>query len=163
MAYILGINPTDVSSTAKFGVGQRGMNVTTGGVTEYVYVKDDGSGVTGAGYVVLINESDYTAVMASTTTSAPGTGQQKPAGVAPAAVTASYYYWAQVYGPASIRVAASCAAFTTLNTTATAGQLDDDATTGAEVINGLGLTAARSASAGTAAGSLTYPFVGVTL
>ena len=163
MAYILGIDPLDVSSTAKFGVGQRGMNVTTSGVKEYVYVKDSGAGVTGAGYVVLINESAFTAIMASTTTSAPGTGQQKPAGVASAAVTASYYYWAQVYGPADIRVAASCAAFTTLNTTATAGQLDDDASAGAEVINGLGLTAARAASAGTAAGSLSYPFVGVTL
>jgi len=161
--YVIGVDATEVTSASKFALGQRALNVTTTGVKEYVYVKDSGAGVTGAGYVVLINQADFTAIMASTTTSAPGTGQQKPAGVAPAAVTASYYFWAQVNGPAVVRVAASCAAFTTVNTTATAGQLDDDASAGAEVINGIALTTANGGAAATAAASLQYPFVGVTL
>ena len=161
--YVLGIDTTEATVDAKFGLGQRGLNVTTAGVKEYVYVRDSGAAVTGAGYVVLINQSAFTAIMASTTTSAPGTGQQKPAAVAPVAVTASYYYWAQVSGPAVVRVAASCAAFTTVNTTGTAGQLDDDATAGAEVINGIALTTANGGAAATAAATLQYPFVGVTL
>lgn len=161
--YVLGIDTTEATVDAKFGLGQRGLNVTTAGVKEYVYVRDSGSGVTGAGYVVLINQADNTAVMASVTTSAPGAGQQKPAAVAPVAVTASYYYWAQVNGPAVVRVAASCAAFTTINTTATAGQLDDDATAGSEVVDGIALTVANGGAAGTVAASLQYPRAGRTL
>lgn len=52
---------------------------------------------------------------------------------------------------------------TRLNTTATAGQLDDDATSGAFPIIGAYLTAARAASAGTAPAVLNYPQQGVVL
>jgi hypothetical protein len=128
-----------------------------------VYVQDNGSGITGAGYVALIDGSAHTAVMATTTTSAPGTGAQKQVGVATAAIAASGYGWLQVYGPCVIRVSASCAAYTIMNTTATAGQLDDDATAGAEVIDGASLDVANGGAAGTVAGFLNWPTVGRTL
>jgi hypothetical protein len=161
--YVSGIDPTDVSATAKFGLGTIAFNETSAGAKGYMYVQDSGSGITGAGYVVDIDGSSFAAVMTTTTTAAPGTGTGKPVGVAQAAFTASYYGWVQVYGPSLVRVSASCAAYTRINTTATAGQLDDDATTGARVIDGIVLDVARAASAGTAAGVLTWPRVGATI
>ncbi len=161
--YQLGIDPTEVSSTPKFDLGQVAFNDSGSGAKGYIYVQDSGSGVTGAGYVVDINGATGAAVMSTTTTTAPAAGAGKQVGVAPAAVTASYYYWAQIYGACVVRVAASCAAHTLINSTATAGQLDDDATAGAEVIDGLILTTANGGAAATAAAFAAWPKVGRTL
>lgn len=164
--YLSGINPTDVRTSAQgaqFGLGQIGFNTTSAGVKGYIYVQDDGTGITGDGYVALMDGSAFTAVMATTTTSAPGTGAGKLAGVARAAIAASGYGWLQIYGAGTVQVSASCAAYTLINTTATAGQLDDDASAGAEVIEGIVLDAARGGSAGTAAGFINWPKVSRTL
>ena len=126
----------------------------------WVYVQADAGGITGEGYVVLIDEA-FSADMLDTTNSASGFGQR--CGVAKAAFTASYYGWVQVRGVANIRVAASAAANAALNSTATAGQIDDDGTTGAETIDGIVLTTANGGSAGTAEGVLDDPRVGATL
>ncbi|PKR55406.1 hypothetical protein [Thalassospira marina] len=145
------------SSDAKFDLG----TVASGNDgSEWVYVQADAGGVTAAGYVVLIDES-YAADMIDTTNTASAFGQA--VGVASAAATANYYGWVQRKGTASIRVAASCAANAAINSTGTAGQLDDDASTGAEVINGIVLTTANGGAAGTAEGVLSYPNVGATL
>ena len=161
--YISGIDPTDVSATAKFAVGTIGWLNTSAGPKGYIYVQDDGSGITGDGYVALVDGSAYTAVMASTTSSAPGTGAGKLAGVARAAFTASYYGWLQIFGAGTVRTAASCAAYTLLNTTGTAGQVDDDATAGAEVIEGIVLDTATGGAAASTAGFLNWPKVSRTL
>lgn len=152
---LLGVQTENPTSDAKFTLGQRACGHDG---TEYIYVRDSGSGVTGAGYVVVITEA-YAATMISTSNDAEG----DLVGVAPVAVTASYYFWAQVKGVTSIRVAASAAANVRLNTTATAGQLDDDGTTGAFPVTGLYLTTANGGSAGTAAGILNYPIQGAAL
>jgi hypothetical protein len=166
--YIIGIDPTQVSAgtaadPAVAQLGQLGFNVTSAGIKGYIYVKDSGSGITGDGYVALVDGSAFTAVMATTTTSAPGTGAGKAVGVARAAVTAGYYCWLQIYGPGTIRTSASCAAYTLINTTATAGQLDDDATAGAEVIDGIVLDTATGGAAAVTAGFIQWPRVGRTL
>lgn len=164
--YIFGIDPTKVRTStegAEFDIGQVGFNTTSDGSKGYIYVEDSGSGITGDGYVALINSSDFKAVMATTTTSAPGTGAGKMAGVARAAIAASGFGWLQIFGPGTVRVSASAAAHTLINTTATAGQLDDDATVGAEVMDGIVLNTANGASAATAAGFLNWPKVGRTL
>lgn len=161
--YQMGIDPTTASSTPLYDLGQVAFNVTSDGIKGYIYVQDSGSGVTAAGYVVDINGATGAAVMSTTTTTAPGTGAGKIVGVSPLAVTASYYYWAQIFGPCVVRVAASCAAFTIINSTATAGQLDDDATAGAEVIDGLVLTTANGGAAATAAAYANWPKIGRTL
>lgn len=158
MAQVIGVDVTETSSTALQNLGARFRDEVNG--KEYVYVQSDAGGVTGAGYVVLINRT-FAADMIDTTNSATARGLL--VGVAPAAVAASGYFWAQVWGAASIRVAASAAAAVALNTTATAGQVDDDATTGAEVVENLVLTTANGGAAGTAAGFLTYPTVRATL
>lgn len=161
--YLMGIDPTDVSSTAKFGLGSIGANTTSAGTKLYMYVRDSGSGITGDGYVVDIDGSAFTAVMSTTTTTAPGTGQGKSVGIARAAFTANYYGWVQIYGAGTVRVAASCAAYTRLNSTATAGQIDDDGTAGSEIIHGVVLDTANGGSAGTVAGWINFPNVGNTL
>jgi hypothetical protein len=69
----------------------------------------------------------------------------------------------QIYGPANVNVLASCGANKAINTTATAGTLDDDATAGSEVISGLVLTTARSTGTGLAPAMLNHPTVGATL
>lgn len=158
MQQMIGVKLTDPHETKRHNLGARFVDEVNG--KEYVYVQADAGGVTGAGYVVLINES-WAADMIDTTNSATARGQL--VGVAPAAVTANYYFWAQVWGVASIRVAASAAANVALNTTGTAGQIDDDATAGAEVIENIVLTTANGGAAGTAAGLLFHPTVRATL
>lgn len=161
--YVTGIDPTTTSTSAQFGLGQLGANVTNAGVKVYMYVQADSSGITGDGYVAVVDGSSFQASMATTTTTAPGAGAGKSCGVARAAFAASAYGWVQVYGAGTVSVSASCAAYTLINSTATAGQLDDDATAGSEVINGIVLDTANGGSAGTAAGWINWPDVGRTL
>lgn len=86
-------------------------------------------------------------------------------GVAQVDIAALSYGWFQRSGKASVgvRVLASAAANARLNTTATAGALDDDATTGAKEILGIALTTANGGSTALAAAMLNFPAVGVTL
>jgi hypothetical protein len=156
---ILGFSATANDSEALHRLGTRHVDQTNG--KEYIYLKADAGGVTGAGYAVGYEPDDFVADMLDTTMSATAIGL--PVAIASAAVTASYYFWGQIYGPASIRVAASAAKGVRLNTTGTAGQLDDDGTASAEPVVGLALTTANGGSAATAAGSLAYPTLGQTL
>jgi hypothetical protein len=123
---------------------------------EYVWVQ--ASGAVAATDVVIFDEV-YQAASVTLTTSASAKGDR--VGVAAFAMADNDYGWVQVKGPCTVNVATSCAVNTTVNTTASAGRLDDDATTGAEVINGLVTTGAESGNA--AAAMLVYPTVGATL
>ena len=155
--YVSGIDPTSVRTSTEgpeYGLGQVGFNATSAGVKGYIYVKDSGAAITGDGYVAVVDGSDFTA---------PGTGAGKLAGVARAAIAASGYGWLQVFGAGTVRANALCAAYTLINSTGTAGQLDDDATAGAEVIDGIALDAAVGGAAATAAGFINWPKVGRTL
>lgn len=168
MSGFIGINPTQIWSVAEVAAGQnvrpgtKALYSDSEGVKEFVAVLYGTGGATAADYALLI-DADGGAVMASTTTSAPGAGAGKRVGLAMAVATVGQAGWAQVYGNGSVRVAASAALGTILNTTATAGQLDDDATAGAEVIDGLTLMAANGGAAGSVECSLDYPSVGRTL
>lgn len=160
--YIMGIDPTVTHTTPQFDLGQIGWNITSDGAKAYTYVQANGA-ITAAGYVCDFG-NDHQAAMCTTTTTAPGTGAGKQVGVAAVAFADNDYGWLQVYGKAAaVRVSASCAAYTNLNSTATAGQLDDDATAGAEVIDGIVIDTAEGGAAGTEAGLLTWPKVGRTL
>ena len=153
---LAGAKLTDPTAAAEFALGTRLVGDEG---SEFVYVQADAGGVTGAGYVVLIDEA-WSADMIDTTNSA--SGFQQLVGVALAAFTASYYGWVQVKGVANIRVAANAAANAKLNSTATAGQIDDDQTAGSEDIDGIALTTANGGSAATAEGVLNHPTVGAT-
>jgi hypothetical protein len=159
----IGINPTRVTTEQEFKLGTRFQREDEDGTKEYVYVRANGA-ITGAGYACDITSSTGDAQMCSTATTAPGTGAGKQVGVALAAFADNEFGWLQVYGNTdAIRVAANAAAHTILNSTGTAGQLDDDATAGAEVIDGVVLHTANGGAAAVAAGFLNYPKVGRTL
>lgn len=84
--------------------------------------------------------------------------------IAPAAMVAGDQGWFQVLGFCdNVQVLASCAANVRVNTTATAGALDDDGTAGAMSILGLVLSTARAASQGNAPAILSYPTIGVVI
>jgi hypothetical protein len=123
---------------------------------EYVWVQANGA-VTGAGYVVALDEA-YQAVEATNTTALYG----DLVGVALVAMADNDYGWVQVKGPCVIQGAASCAANVVITSTTTAGQLDDAAGVGTKTINGAALTAAVGGSAATAAAMINYPQVGAT-
>lgn len=161
--YQMGLDVTRVTVGAEFNLGTVIFTPTSAGVKGYMYVRDSGAGITGDGYVVDIDVSAFTAIMSTTTTTAPGTGAGKPVGVARAAFTASYYGWVQVFGPGTVRVLASAVAYTYLNSTGTAGALDDDATASSEVIDGIVLDVANGGATSNVAGFLNWPRVGRTL
>lgn len=150
MQNAVGFRSDDAQTDPRFKLGTR-VNGDDG--TSWVYVQADGA-VTGAGYVCQVTRG-FQATELSTSNDTAG----EMVGVAGAALADNEYGWVQVYGPASIRVAASAAANAVLNTTATAGQLDDDQAVGSFDINGVILTTANGASAGTAEGVLNWPTV----
>ncbi len=161
-----GIDPTNVYTSSEappFGVGDIAFNKTSAGEKGYIFVKDSGSGITGDGYVCLVDGSDYTAAMCTDTLSAPGAGQGKLVGVARAAIAANGFGWLQIYGAGTIRVLASCAAYTQLTTSATAGAIDDATTAGLEVVDGATLDVANGGATANVAGYLVWPRVGRTL
>lgn len=125
----------------------------------WVYVVAD-EAITGAGYAVLVHE-DWGVEMVDTTSTASAFGQM--VGVPAVAFASGDYGWIQVLGVCVVRGAASAAANTAINSTATPGQVDDDATAGAEVIDGMIFTTAVGGAAATQAAFLVWPKVGATL
>lgn len=164
---VIGISKDQVtaaSAVPAFRLGTvGGYDDPTNGYQEFVYGRADGA-VTGLGYL-CVEATGFDFAMASTTNTAPGaSGFGSRVGAAQAALADNEYGWFQIYGKGSLRTLASAAKGTRLNTTATAGAVDDDGTAGAEAIVGVVLGTATGASAATNADAyLTYPSVGVTL
>ena len=159
--YILGLDPTkfwnsSASEIPEFEVGDLGVD-EDGKIYQFVRA----NGALAVGDVVGIDEvGDATPV--TTTTSAPAAGQGLQAGVTLVAVADNDWCWVQRHGVvAAINVGTSAAVHTNLNSTATGGRLDDDATAGSEVIEGITTTAAESSNS--AAGILNWPYIGRTL
>lgn len=140
-----------------------GYDDPTNGYQEFVYGRAAGA-VTAAGYV-CVEATGFDFAMATTTNTAPGaSGFGSRIGVAQAALADNEYGWFQVFGKGSVRTLASAAKGTRLNTTATAGALDDDGTASSEAIFGVVLgTATGGAEATNADAMLAYPTVGTTL
>lgn len=164
--FLTGIKADNVRTSGEgpeFTVGTIGWDFTSGGPKAYIYVVADGTGITGDGYVALVDGSSFQATLASTTSSAPGTGAGKLVGIARAAIAASGYGWLQIFGAGTVRALASCAAYTLINTTGTAGALDDDASVGAEVVDGIALDVANGGATANTAAWLNWPKVGRTL
>jgi hypothetical protein len=152
---ITGVKLTDFSTTALFALGETARL----GQKSYQYAKATAATTIGLIHILL---ADGTAVAMTTTNSAPGTGAGAAVGVALGTMAINEYGWFQIDGVcASISAGTSCVAYTLLNSTATAGRVDDDATAGAEVINGLVVTAVPTSNL--APGLLRFPTIGRTL
>lgn len=161
--FLLGINPSNRTTVQEFPLGSlllvQGSGVSSPAVYEYVQA---GAALSVA-HVVLINGATGAAVTATVTSSAPGTGQGKRVGVVETAFASGEFGWVKVWGKSSCYALASCAAFTNVNTTATSGALDDDATASSELIEGLVFTAATGGTTAITACMLCFPKVGRTL
>ncbi len=166
MALVIGIKPTSTRTAGEgpeWSVGQVAGNEDSDGYKEYIYVKAAET-ITDAGYVCCFTKPD-SVVMVSTANTAPGArGHGSRVGVAMAAITNGGYGWLQVYGKGPVRTLASAAAGTRLNSTTTAGTLDDDGTAGTRAINGVVLGTATGGSPATNTDAyLAYPTVGATI
>lgn len=156
MYQILGVKPTEVYTTEVHALGQVAFDDDGKG---YVFVR--AKGISAVGDVMAIDEA-YDADQVTTTVSAPGTGAGLTCGVALSVLADNEYGWVQVYGVcAAINGGTDCVAHTRINTTATVGQLDDDATSGAEIVEGISLTAVPTSNL--AAGILSWPYIGATI
>lgn len=151
---LLGVSVGDKSTSAEFAVGTRYYDPNAD--KEYIYIQA-GEALT-ANAAVVITESGQVE-MVDTTSTASAFGDR--VGVVSIAFDDNDYGWAQIYGACTISAVTGCAANTAVNSTGTAGRVDDDATAGAEVINGVIATA--TAADNLAAALLTYPTVGATL
>jgi hypothetical protein len=153
--FILGLDPSKAYTSQDFKLGLEGAD-DDGKVFRFVQA----NGALTVGQVVGIDASGQ-ATPLTTTTSAPGAGQGQAVGVVVTALADNQYGWVQRYGAVSaISVGTACAIYTEVNSTATAGRVDDDATAGSEAISGLVTSAAEASNA--AAGVLNYPYVGRT-
>lgn len=167
MDAVIGINATQVtgaSSVPEFRLGTvAAYDHPTLGHQQFIYGRANGA-VTGAGYL-CVEATGFDFAMASTTTTAPGaSGYGSRCGAAQAALADNEYGWFQVYGKGSLRTLASAAKGIRLNSTGTAGAVDDDGTAGSEVINGIVLNTASGGAAETNADAMfSYPTVGATL
>lgn len=164
--FVAGIKADSVRTSAQgpeVAVGTLGFSITTAGPKGYIYTQAGSGGVTGDGYVCLIDGSSYMVDLCTDTLSAPGVGQGKPIGIGRAAIAANGYGWLQVYGPGTVRVLALAALYTQLTTSATAGALDDATTVGLEVVDGIVLDATNGGSTANVAAWLNWPRVGRTL
>jgi hypothetical protein len=164
---IIGLSPEMVvaaTAVPQFKLGTvGGYDHPTGGYQEFVYGRESGA-VSGAGYL-CVEATGFDFVMATTTTTAPGSsGPGSRCGAAQAVLADNECGWFQIYGRGSIRTLASAAKGTRLNSTATGGAVDDDGTAGAEQILGLVVMTATGGAAATNADAMfNYPVVGVTL
>jgi hypothetical protein len=122
---------------------------------KYLYGKANATFAAGD---VIYFDKDFIANPITTTNSPRGA----KVAVAKMAMTSGQWGFFQVGGQALVRAAAAATVNTRLNTTATAGAIDDDGTTGAKEILGA-VFAVAATGAGTFEATLTDPIVNATL
>lgn len=147
------IGPAAADATRLFRLGERATGNENG---TFVYASF--AAAAAEGQIVTLNAS-FAASLVTTTNSPRG----QIWGVVRGAPAAGQFAWVQVGGQAPVSVLALCAANARLNTTATAGTADDDATTGAKVLDGGVLTAANGGATANVEAILSNPVIGVTL
>lgn len=156
---IAGANPSVALTTTEYAQGKGfglGDRLVEHNGKEWVFIQAT-TAITGAGYLVIYDEN-YAGVMVTTSNDA--TGDQL--GVPAVAAGSSDYLWVQVKGPSSVLCVAATVANTKLNTTATAGQLDDNgsASAGLEAVGIVVTTSSASSAQGLNPCMLSYPRCG---
>jgi len=144
---LIGVSLTAPAATSSFVLGSRHVDYDG---DEYVYVHANGA-ITGAGYTCII-DSAYEAAMVSTSNDL----ANNLIGVPLAAFADNDYGWLAIRGTHQVRATSGALLNVSLNTTATAGLLDDDATAGAFKVTGLALTATAGSTTNVLA-VLNYP------
>jgi hypothetical protein len=144
---LIGVSLGYTDTAAQFNVGTV-VNLDDGGQAVYVQASSDV-----AQYSAVSVRFDNTVVPITTTNSA----NSKVVGFAQASIASAYYGWVQIGGKPIVKLAASCAPFVPLYTTATAGTLDDTVVSGGLVAGIVALTTASGATALTCVAG--YPHV----
>tara|TARA_R110000868_G_scaffold327207_1_gene588230 strand:+ start:51 stop:524 length:474 start_codon:yes stop_codon:yes gene_type:complete len=144
---LIGVSLGYTDTAAQFNVGTV-VNLDDGGQAVYVQASSDV-----AQYSAVSVRFDNTVVPITTTNSA----NSKVVGFAQASIASAYYGWVQIGGKPIVKLAASCAPFVPLYTTATAGTLDDAVVSGGLVAGIVALTTASGATALTCVAG--YPHV----
>jgi hypothetical protein len=157
---LVGFNPTDTFTLAQstqgkiFGLGDR---ISQHDGKEFVFLQ--ASSAVAANDVVVWTAGVFTAAALTTANGLRGLNL----GVAPALVNSGEYFWAQVKGNISTNVLALCVANVRLNTTATAGKIDDDGTATTKQVQGIYITATNGASTAAVNAILNDPVIDATL
>lgn len=166
MSAIIGLATDQVTAATAapaFRLGSRGgFDHPTNGYQEFIYGRAKGA-ITGLGYVCVETTGFDFAMVTVTLTTAGTAGHGSRLAVPQAALADNEYGWFQVYGKGTIRTTGAAAIGTRLNTTGTAGTVDDDAGSGSEAIFGLVLLTATGGAAAGSDAMLSYPVVGTTL
>lgn len=162
MTYAIGFNPNETYTAAQLLTEAKGFglgDVVTDNVgNEFVFVT--------AGAAIDANAAvQYTSAFSATHLTTASSPRGRRVGVPAVAIASGSYGFVQVKGVAAVGVSVLtlAAADTRLNTTATAGSLDDDGTASSKQIEGIYLSAARGAGTGAAPCTLLYPYVSATL
>ncbi len=153
----IGANPTLRTTAADFELLDKHTDEDG---RAWLYVQANGAIVINAACV--ITEAGQAAEASVTTTA---TARGDAVGIATAAFADNEYGWLAVYGTGTdilVLVSASAAANVPLNSTATDGELDDDGSVGAEVIDGLVIITADGGSGSAIQAELNWPTVGAT-
>lgn len=157
---LVGAIPTDTITAASLPNGRAfGLGDRYAGHDGKEYVFCVAGGTIAAQDVVQWVPGTFSATTITTASSPRGNN----VGVANVAVTSGDYFWAQVKGATTVNVLASAVANVRLNTTATAGKLDDDGTASSKQVQGVYLTATNGGSTAAVAAILNDPAVDVTL
>jgi hypothetical protein len=135
-----------------FGLGDRFVDAAG---KEYIFTVTTGA-VSAARAVLFANDMSSCAHLTNAQNNSGG-----KVGIAVVDVASGSYGWFQIFGACNIRVAASCVGGAKLYTSATAGVLDDTATSQDEVL-GVTLTTTIGGAEATAAGTVSYPIVSIT-
>jgi hypothetical protein len=136
---------TQIHTSKKFRLLTRKKDING---YEYVYLK--GVASLAAGDAVVFDESGTTARLSTSTAVA------QPVAVAMAAITSTTNYgWFQIYGLATVNCAATVAADAYLQSSGTAGQVDDLTAAGKTIV---GATSASAGASNSLTAWLNYPF-----
>jgi hypothetical protein len=166
MQPIIGLDPLALglaTNVPQFRLGSAGLyDDPVQGTKTYVYGSMAGTQTAGQACVEGVAGA-WTPV--TTVNSAAGQvgGHGTRVGVAQAAGTVGQFCWFQIFGTCSILTAGAVAIGTRLNTTATAGAIDDDGTAGARPIMGAVFKTAAAGAAVSADCRLCYPTIGLTI
>jgi hypothetical protein len=139
--------------TPQFALGTR-----VDGDMGALYIYGLASAAIAQGDFVVFN-NNYSASLLTTTNSPRGA----KVAVSRAPLVANDYGWFQVEGQAAGRTVAAVAASAQLNTTATGGAVDDDATVGAKRLEAIAILVAAAGATTNTEFMLSSPFVGATL
>lgn len=163
----IGINPTQIQLATDVPAWKLGTLASyddpVDGYREFIYGMSTATLTLGQVCVEGILNSNWSAI--TTANTAPGQlgGHGSRAGVVMAAMTAGQSGWFQVMGKCSALTAGAVALGTRLNTTATAGAVDDDGTVGARIMTGMVFKTAPAGAAVSPDIRLFYPTVGLTI